>query len=143
MADKGIKNIIISKNNLPAVGESNNHVVRYRIISEDRNRTSHWSPTYNLTGHAPAQVAGAVDITTKTLTAVWEDSTEYDDREAYDVFIKVDNGNWEYRGTTYTHSFTMILPSSGSEISVAVQIESYVKTRNESLTIFQDTESLI
>lgn len=143
MADKGIKNIIISKNNLPATGPNNNHILRYRIISEDRNRTSHWSPTYDLVGHTPAQVNGAVDITTNTITAVWQDSAEYNNREAYDVFIRIDNGEWEYRGTTYIHSFTMIRPSSGSEISLAVQIESYVKARNEILTIFTSTESLI
>jgi len=143
MADKGIKKVIISKNDLPAVGESNNHMVRYRIISEDKNRTSHWSPVYNLIAHAPALVDGAIEVGSKSITIVWTDSGEFDDREAYDIFTKIDSGNWEFRGTSYVHGFTMIKPASGNEISVAIQAESYVKKRNLALTIFEGTEPLV
>lgn len=143
MADKGIKKVIISKNDLPAVGANNNHIVRYRIISEDKNRTSHWSPVYNLIGHAPVTVSGAIEVGTKSITIVWEDSAELDDREAYDIFTKIDNGDWEFKGTSYVHGFTMIKPNAGNEISVAIQIESYVKTRNITLTIFEGTEPLV
>ena len=143
MADKGIKKVIISKDDLPAVGPNNNHIVRYRIISEDKNRTSHWSPVYNLIGHAPATVPGAIEVGSKSITVVWEDSTEFDDREAYDIFTKIDDGEWEFRGTSYVHGFTMIKPNFGNEITVAIQTESYVKTRNAILTIFEDTEPLV
>lgn len=51
MADKGIKKVTILKKDLPNYigdNESLSYTVRYRIISEDRNRTSHWSPFYKL-----------------------------------------------------------------------------------------------
>jgi hypothetical protein len=49
MADAGIKKVIISKKNLPSIfGTDQKYVVRYRIVSEDRNRTSHWSAQYKL-----------------------------------------------------------------------------------------------
>lgn len=143
MVDKGIKKVVISKDDLPAVGPNNNHIVRYRIVSEDKNRTSHWSPVYNLIGHAPVAVPGAIEIGAKSITIVWEDSQEFDDREAYDIFTKIDNGEWEFKGTSYVHGFTMIKPNAGSQISVAIQIEGYVKVRNTSLTIFEDTEPLV
>ena len=42
-----VKKAIIQKESLPPVdSESAGYVVRYRIISEDKNRTSHWSPTF-------------------------------------------------------------------------------------------------
>lgn len=143
MADKGIKKVIISKDDLPAVGPINNHIVRYRIVSEDKNRTSHWSPVYNLIGHAPVSVPGAIEVGSKSITIVWEDSEEFDDREAYDIFTKIDDGVWEFKGTSFVHGFTMIKPNSGSQIAVAIQIESYVKERNATLTIFEDTEPLV
>lgn len=50
MADKNIKKSTILKKNLPEFsGETGKYKIRYRIISEDRNRTSHWSKIHELT----------------------------------------------------------------------------------------------
>jgi hypothetical protein len=47
VADQGIKKAIILSENLPnTLQPINKYVVRYRIVSEDRNRRSHWSPIY-------------------------------------------------------------------------------------------------
>lgn len=46
MADSGIKQVKINKNSLPApVGDETSlyYDLRYRILSEDKNRSSHWS----------------------------------------------------------------------------------------------------
>lgn len=49
MADKNIKKSTIPKKNLPEFsGKTGKYDVRYRIISEDRNRTSHWSKVHSL-----------------------------------------------------------------------------------------------
>jgi len=51
MADSNIKKNIILKKDLPSlVGDNTelNYDVRYRIISEDKNRLSHWSPINKL-----------------------------------------------------------------------------------------------
>lgn len=51
MADAGIKKVVILKKDLPNyVGdnESLSYKVRYRVVSEDKNRVSHWSPIYSL-----------------------------------------------------------------------------------------------
>lgn len=47
MPDKNIKKNIILKKDLPnVIGDDTtlNYEIRYRIISEDKNRVSHWSP---------------------------------------------------------------------------------------------------
>lgn len=47
MPDKNIKKNIILKKDLPSlIGDDTilNYEIRYRIISEDKNRVSHWSP---------------------------------------------------------------------------------------------------
>lgn len=142
MSDANIKNVVINKDNLPPVGAKNDIIVRYRIISEDRNRASHWSPSYDLTLRTPAPVAGAIDASAKSINVVWTDSPQMDDKEAYDIFVKWDNGEYFYHGTAYGHSFSF-LNQGTSSVSVAIQTESYIKERNEDLTIFEDTESLI
>jgi len=49
MADNNIKKVIILKKDLPQFyGSDQEYVVKYRIITEDKNRTSHWSPNYKL-----------------------------------------------------------------------------------------------
>lgn len=46
MADNGIKKVVIPNNALPLVSYDDTDIyydIRYRIISEDKNRSSHWS----------------------------------------------------------------------------------------------------
>lgn len=52
MVDIGIKKVIIKKSDLPnPVGNNTtlDYNIRYRVISEDQNRFSHWSPITTLT----------------------------------------------------------------------------------------------
>lgn len=47
MADSGIKKYRQRYSDLPPISsETEGYSIRYRLISEDRNRTSHWSPVY-------------------------------------------------------------------------------------------------
>lgn len=47
MADSGIKKYRQEYADLPPISsETEGYSIRYRIISEDRNRVSHWSPVY-------------------------------------------------------------------------------------------------
>jgi hypothetical protein len=46
-----LKKVIIKNKNLPSVSFDDNSLfypVKYRIVSEDKNRVSQWSPTYKL-----------------------------------------------------------------------------------------------
>ena len=51
MVDKNIKKVRVLKKDLPNYIGNNDELfyqMRYRIISEDKNRSSHWSPIYKL-----------------------------------------------------------------------------------------------
>jgi len=51
MVDKNIKKVRILKKDLPNYIGNNDELfyqMRYRIVSEDKNRSSHWSPIYKL-----------------------------------------------------------------------------------------------
>ena len=83
--DRGIKKIIIPKSELPGFfGDHKQYILRYRFISEDKNRTSHWSPTFVTNPVTIESVNGALSITETIITAVWGDELN---RPQYDVFV--------------------------------------------------------
>jgi hypothetical protein len=136
-----VKKAIIQKESLPPIdSESAGYVVRYRIISEDKNRTSHWSPTF-VTNAVPTEtVSGALSITSSIITAVWDDELN---RPQYDVFVKFDSGAFAYHGTSPTHTYSF-LNTGTTSVRVKIQIASSVKEVKESLVIFDSgVESLV
>lgn len=47
MANETVKKVIIPLSELPAGSPIvDGYIVRFRIVSDDRNRRSHWSPAY-------------------------------------------------------------------------------------------------
>jgi hypothetical protein len=136
-----VKKAIVPKESLPPVdSETAGYVVRYRIISEDKNRTSHWSPTF-VTNAVPTEtVIGALSITSSIITAVWDDELN---RSAYDIFVKFDAGSFFYHGTSPIHTYSF-LNTGTTSVHVKVQIASSVKEVKESLVIFDSgVESLV
>lgn len=136
-----VKKAIVPKESLPPVdSETAGYVVRYRIISEDKNRTSHWSPTF-VTNAVPTEtVNGALSITASIITAVWDDELN---RPAYDIFVKFDSGSFAYHGTSPTHTYSF-LNTGATSVHVKIQIASSIKQVKESLVIFDSgVESLV
>jgi hypothetical protein len=136
-----IKKVTVSKESLPPINSANaGYVVRYRIISEDKNRTSHWSPTFVTDSVSIEEVDGALSITPSIITAVWGDELN---RPAYDVFVKFDSGSFSYHGTSPTHTY-LFLNTGTTSVHVKVQVASSIKEVKESLVIFDSgVESLV
>ena len=143
MADAGIKKVIIKKEQLPALsGENIGYVVRYRIVSEDRNRTSHWSPRHTLIApgiseipHLITTTASVSDPTKILVTATWTPPSDIDITN-YDVYIKINTNAWAYVGNTSANSYSAI-GTVGSTMTVAVQIPTYPKGRFIDATLFE------
>jgi hypothetical protein len=136
-----VKKAIVPKSSLPAIdSDTLGYVVRYRIISEDKNRTSHWSPTF-VTNPVPLEVvSGALSITSTIINAVWDDELN---RPSYDVFVKFDSGSFFYHGTTTVHSYSF-LNTGTTSVHVKIQVASSIKEINENLVIFDSgVESLV
>lgn len=132
MANKILR---IPRNQLPPVESDNVYSVRFRVISEDKNRLSHWSPIFVIDSVAPVAVSGALSVTATIITAVWGDE---EGRPAYDVFVNFDSGGYEYHGTTTTHQYAF-LNEGISTVRVAIQISSSSKARNAGLTIWESS----
>jgi hypothetical protein len=122
MADAGIKKSIVSIADLPAINPIlEGYEVRYRIVSEDKNRTSHWSPSYLIrpdftyvAGNITCNVSGGI------ATVAWNDVDIYKDAQyvrtatEYDIWVKWDRddgGDWIYRSRIANTSIALLVPS--------------------------------
>jgi len=141
MADSNIKKLRIPKASLPPIDyDTLKYNTRYRIISEDRNRTSHWSPIYNSDGASLVVTSGAVSRAGNVITAVWEDQNDFPE---YDVFVKFDSNDFFYHGKSKVHSYSF-LKTGSTTVRVKVQIVSSKKEIKAALNIFDSgTVSLV
>lgn len=83
------KKVVILKKDLPPVNSDGKYIVRYRIVSDDRNRTSHWSPTYSVSS-IPVYPVTANIVTMSgtagvTIYATWSEELGL---PSYDIFTK-------------------------------------------------------
>jgi hypothetical protein len=146
--DKNIKKSLLLKKDLPPVNSANQHVVRYRIVSEDFNRTSAWSPVYYVDSYAIPASPTAITVNKVNIVSgggswsvTWTDTNF---RPKYDVFVKFDNAaSYSYHGTVtvgnaVTNVTTYTFPNTGTlNVTVAIQPEGIIKTQSNSLKLFE------
>lgn len=132
MADPGIKKVIVSTSKLGLVNSNNEYLLRYRVVSEDKNRMSHWSPNYSISGLNVAEVDGDINIVGNTVFCAWEDEVL---RPGYDIFVGIDGATPTYHGTTPIHTYSF-LKTSGTTVRVVVQIESIKKELSQDLKVY-------
>jgi hypothetical protein len=162
MADTNIKKITIPKSELPSIsGQNFTYNVRYRLVSEDKNRYSHWSNVSNL--DASADVSGTPLIPTlsynyvvetatgpsstviKTARINWIVPVTYSSFSVFDVFVKRYSGttwgSYEFIGTASTNTY--VVPQIGSETQIMVLIQTpiFPKAINTSAKMFE-TEAI-
>ena len=141
MADANIKKTRILKSALPAIDHDTlKYNARYRLISEDKNRTSHWSPIYNSDGVDIIVTSGAVSKTGDVITAVWGDENLH---PGYDIFVSFDSGAFFWHGTSLVHSYSF-LNEGTTNVRVKIQLVSSKKEIKAGLGIFDSgSQSLI
>jgi len=138
---RGKQKVRLPSSDLPEVSRLSDgtygYIVRYRIISEDQNRFSHWSPIRELPMLPVTSVDGQVVANGSIVQIVWGDEA---DRPNYDVFVKFDGGDYFYHGTAPTHQYSLLAPYDSLTVQVAIQISSSEKERSDFLTIFESVE---
>ena len=143
MADKGSKKVIIKKEDLPAFdGERQAYSVRYRVVSADKNRNSHWSPYYSLSKDPAPIVNFSVTVVSNLINMVWEKPSG-SEIKVYDVYIKIDQGNWVYTASTGSTQFSTLIPSGSTTVMASVQLPTYPKQHFPSSAIFISEEITI
>lgn len=133
MATPGIKNVVVSKSSLPAVTSDNKYLIRYRIISDDRNRYSQWSPVYLVDGFSVTQIDADAAVAGKVISLVWDDPEQ---RSGYDVFVRFDNGDYFFHGTATSTNYSVRSQGTNS-FQFLIQVEGMVKEVNNIIKIYE------
>ena len=108
MPDQGIKKIRIKQQDLPSIDiNEEGYILRYRVVSEDKNRTSQWSPisiiqpnyTY-VPGSIAFNKAGDIASLAWDSVSIQIDGNEIRKAHEFDIWLKwhrSDNGDWIYK----------------------------------------------
>ena len=123
MADKEIKKVKIDYDTLPDINPLlEGHIVRYRIISEDKNRTSHWSPTHlvkpdytYVTGNIKYSKSGDLVNIVWDSVKLKKDNNVVKVATEYDVWVrwdKGDSGDWDYVSRSNGSSISVLIPDT-------------------------------
>lgn len=160
MADLGIKKIRIKRESLPPIDiNEGGYVFRYRVVSEDKNRTSHWSPILLLDPGYTFTIGNIHHAKNSDInTVVWDsvsilkNSTIINTETTYDVWIKWDRndgGDWIYKGRVDSTSLSLLSPTdykinnvlqgtAPNKLSVEIFLKGYPITRDiTSLRVYQ------
>lgn len=134
MADKGIKNVVIKKELLGKVTSSNARIVRFRIISEDKNRKSAYSKIFITESEAVIIGPGDVNIIGNTVFVNWA-TGEVSIQIVYDVFAGFDGAVPVYIGSTGSQNYSF-LKTGIQSIKVVVQISSISPVLADHLEVY-------
>lgn len=134
--DPGIKNVVIKKELLGKVTSSNAKILRFRIVAEDKNRKSAYSPIFSTQSYQIAPGIGRIipDPDSNTIEARWS-SGDVSTQILYDVFIGFDSAEPIYKATTGSTSY-LFLNTGTTSVRVVVQAESINPKLSEELIIF-------
>ena len=119
-----IKKARIAKEFLPAINSiTGKYSIRYRVISEDKNRSSSWSSVYSIDPNY-AYVTGKINVASSSgvVRAIWDPvtvkigTTNINQAKDYDIHIKWSKadglGDWEYVERVSTNSANFVVPDT-------------------------------
>jgi|TARA_B110000977_G_scaffold54649_2_gene74484 hypothetical protein len=128
MADAGIKRIVIRQSELPPINSAEEkYILRFRVVSEDRNRTSHWSPQYLLSPTAlEFQDNSGISLSSANgmISVSWD--TAPGSTQSYDVWVAYgtnlgSTGIPEYKATVSGNYITLPIPAGKVSAQVFIQ----------------------
>jgi hypothetical protein len=134
MADKGIKNVIIKKDLLGKVTSSNSRVVRFRLISEDKNRKSAYSKIFITGSEAVIIGPGDLNIIGNSIILNWA-TGQISIQIVYDVFAGFDGATPAYIGSTGSQNYSF-LKNGTQSVRVIVQASSITPKLSPSLEVY-------
>ena len=123
MADENIKKVVIPRSELPPIRvEDEGYVFRYRIISDDKNRRSHWSPIKVIkpeytfvSGDIHHDKSGAISTIAWTPVIIKKNDTTITQVTSYDLWVRWgrnSDGDWLYVGQIDNTSTSLIIPTT-------------------------------
>lgn len=135
--------VVINPQSLPAPnGYTESHTVRFRIVSDNQNNFSYWSPIFEVpvtVSYTPTEAE--VNHNSGIVTVAW---SPVPDVYKYDIWIVWDDGTdpdtWFYYERTTTTSLSLAVPAGKNRFSI--RIYSQVNPTNEQFPNFLIYETL-
>ncbi len=125
------KKVIISPSDLPPIdANEKGYILRYRVISEDRSQTSHWSPQYFVPFLLPDD--DETDMPTvdaekvnRFVAITWYIPERYN-ADTVDVYVRWSQNTtvvvpWTYLTRSYTNTASAEIPEAVNKVEVWVQ----------------------
>ena len=131
-----VKKVIIPRSQLIPVDAASETLVRFRILSDDRNRFSEWSPIFSVyAGEAPTLQQGRVAsfMIGSVVNIIWEGLPP---GSQFDIFVGIDGETPTYHGTTSETRYVFI-NSAEENYKFTIQVSSIAKAYDELLQIFE------
>ena len=115
--------VSISPQNLPPPnGYTESHTVRFRILSDNQNNFSYWSPIFEIpvtVSYTPT--TAGVNHTSGIVTVAW---LPVEDVYKYDIWVAWDDGTdpdtWTFYERTATISLNLSVPPAKTKFSVRI-----------------------
>lgn len=145
--------ITIKKDLLPPISaDDEGYNLKIRLISQDRNRSSYWTPLYTIEAPQVTEIPYGIEVKNmsvvvngiptnkKTVNVFWRDTTEYS--KEYDVYVKWyatagdPNAEWVYAGQTLGDTFFLVNYNNDHYVQVAVQKVTYPKKYVQKYALF-------
>ena len=123
MTDAGIKKIRIRQSDISTINvNEEGYVLRYRVVSEDKNRTSQWSPI-SIIQPGYTYVGGDISFNKsgQVATLAWDsvsiqlDGNEVRKANEFDIWLKWDRndgGDWLYKQRIDGGNISFPIPST-------------------------------
>ena len=123
MADAGIKKIRIRQSDISTINvNEEGYVLKYRVVSEDKNRTSQWSPI-SIIQPGYTYVGGDISFNKsgQVATLAWDsvsiqlDGNEVRKANEFDIWLKWDRndgGDWLYKQRIDGGNISFPIPST-------------------------------
>lgn len=160
MVDRNIKKSIIAKNSLPEFsGATGKYKLRYRVISEDRNRTSYWSKIHDLTVPSVTQLAtydlvvrqvnqgGGVTIHLGELWWVPNSSYLFN---TFDIYLATNKAvgepvvsDYSYYGRVSTPQTSIVFNDTVNNFSIIVHSPTYDRVINSNHILVKTTKRVV
>ena len=140
---ESIQKATIPIQSLPAVVGSGEYLIRYRVISEDQNRISSWSPIYSVSPYPDGVVPvnSEIVVNGQIATVVWGNA---ENNPSYDIFVGYGfEPEMTYQSTTISNNYSFILQPANSVVKVVIQIASAARQINAALLIAESEASLV
>ena len=126
-----IKKIIIKPEDLPPVdANEKGYILRYRIVSEDKNQSSHWSPQYLVPFLGPNDVPSDMPFVdaekvNRFAAITWYIPERYS-ADTVDVYVQWSQNTsviipWTYLTRSYTNTASAEIPDGVNHIEVWIQ----------------------